>query len=72
MVLEDIQYRSVIRFLFMKGKSREQVQVELNGVYGVECPSKATMYRWYNMFQSGRISVADEKKSGRPVEIDEK
>jgi hypothetical protein len=72
MSLESVQYRSVIRFLFLKGKSQEEVLTELSAVYGGESPSKATIYWWYNYFQSGRTSVIDEDRSERPCEIAEK
>lgn len=71
MSLESVQYRSVIRFLFLKGKSREEIIAELSAVYGDECPSKATIYRWFNSFRDGRTSVLDEEKPGRPGEIAE-
>ena len=72
MALESVQYRSVIHFLFLKGKNREEVLSELSAVYHHECPSRATIYRWFNHFQSGRTSVVDDEKPGRPCEIDEK
>lgn len=72
MSLESVQYRSVIRFLFLKGKSREEIRVELNAVYGEESPSEATIKRWFNDFKRGRTSVIDQQKCGRPSEIDEK
>ena len=71
MSLESVQYRSVIRFLYLKGKSREEIQVELN-VYGEQSPSLATIKRWFNDFKAGRTSVVDMEKSGRPSEINEK
>jgi hypothetical protein len=40
MSLEAVQYRSVIRFLVLKGMDREEVISELRGVYQEECPSK--------------------------------
>ena len=72
MSLESVQYRSVIRFLFLKGKSREEIQIELSAIYGDECPSWATIKRWYNLFQLGRTSVMDAEKTGRPTEISKK
>lgn len=30
-------------------------------------PSKATIYHWFNEFKRGRLSLTDEKRSGRPV-----
>jgi histone-lysine N-methyltransferase SETMAR len=71
MSLESVQYRSVIRFLFLKGKNREEIRSDLSTVYGDQCPSQATIYRWYNDFKSGRTSVVDEDKPGRPSEISE-
>ena len=72
MSLENVQYRSVIRFLLLEGNSREEIRVKLSAVYGEQCPSMATIKRWFNYFQSGRTSVMDEEKSGRPCEISEK
>jgi len=40
MNLEDVHYRSVIRLLFMKGKSRDEVTVELKSLYADESPSR--------------------------------
>ena len=63
---------SVIRFLFMEGKSRDEVIVELKSVYADKSISRARIYRWFYYFQSGRISVFVEKSPGRSIEIDEK
>lgn len=38
MLLERVQYRSVIRFLFMKEKSIEENLVKLSAVYVEDCP----------------------------------
>ena len=56
----------------MKGKSRNKVIVELKLVYVDESPSRATIYTWFNYFQSGRTSVFVGKSSDMPIEIDEK
>ena len=72
MSLENVQYRSVIRFLYLKKKSREEIQKELEDVYGEQSPSWATTKRWYNEFKAGRTSVVDVEKAGRPCEISEK
>jgi histone-lysine N-methyltransferase SETMAR len=53
----------------MNGKNREEIRSELKAAYGDQCPSQATIYRWYNNFQSGRTSVIDNDKPGRPCEI---
>ena len=69
MPLESVQYRSAIRLLFKKGKSKDEILLELNAVYEDQCPSRATVYRWYNYFKSGRTSVIDDDKPERPCEI---
>ena len=71
MSLENVQYRSVIRFLFMRGKTLQEIVAELNAGYGLESPSLSTVKRWFNEFKRGRTSVFDEEKSGRPSEISE-
>lgn len=67
--MEKEQYRSVIRFLFLKGKTRDEIKTELSTVYGDASPSIATVKRWYNEFRNGRISVFDEARPGRPNEV---
>jgi len=72
MSLESVQYRSIIRFLYLKGKSRDEIQVELNDVYGERSKSLPTKKRYFNEFKAGRTSVVDIEKSKRPCEINEK
>lgn len=67
--MEKEQYRSVIRFLFLKGKSRAEIKVDLDAMYGGASPSLATIKRWFNEFKNGRTSVFDEDRPGRPNEV---
>jgi len=64
--LDKEQYRSVIRFLFLEGKSRSEVKERLDAVYGDLFPSIATVKNWFNEFQSGRTLVFDEPCPGAP------
>jgi len=34
--------------------------------YGEECLSRTQCHEWYQRFKSGRTSIADDPKSGRP------
>ena len=63
---EKEQYRSVIRFLFLEGKSRFEMRERLDPVYGASFPSMATVKNWFNVFQRGRTSVFDEPRPGAP------
>jgi len=62
--MEKEQYRSLIRFLFLEGKSRSEIKECLNAVYGDSSPSMATVKNWFNEFQRGRTSVFDEPRPG--------
>ena len=43
----------------------------MKSVYADDSPPRATIYRCFNYFQSGRTSVFVGKGPGRPIEIDE-
>ena len=66
-MLKTEQYQ----YLFLEGKTRQDIVKELNKVFRADCPSLATIKGWFNDFQRGRTSVFDEKKPGRPKEINE-
>ena len=60
--IEKEQYRAVIRFLFLKGKSHSEIKGRLNVVYGDSSPSMGTVKNWFNEFLRGRTSVFDEPR----------
>jgi len=64
--MEKEQCRSVIRFLFLKGKSRSEIKEGLDAAYGNSSPSMATVKNWFNEFQSGRTLVFNEPRPGAP------
>jgi len=45
--IEKEQYRSVIRFLFLEGKSRSEIKKRLDAVYGDSSPSMATVNNFF-------------------------
>ena len=54
--MEKQQYRSVIRVLFLEGKSRSELKERLDAVYCDSSPSITTVKNWFNEFQRGRTS----------------
>ena len=64
--MEKEQYCSVIRFLFLKGKSCSKIKERLNAVYGDSSPLMATVKNWFNEFQRSRMSVFDKPCLGAP------
>ena len=69
--MEVVEYRSVIKFLVMKNLKCQDVIKELMNVYEDKCPSSATIKYWFREFKSGRLSVFDAERTGRPQEIND-
>jgi transposase len=53
----------------LKKTSSQEIIAQLQDVYMSECPCKATIYNWIREFKSGRTTVFDMEKPGRPVEV---
>lgn len=62
--MEKEQFRSVIRFLFLDGKKREEIKVKMDSVYRDSSSSKATMRYWFNEFKCCCTSVYNEERTG--------
>ena len=62
-----VEYRAVIRYLYLKGKTGKETHGKLANVYGSSAPSYAQVKFWVGEFKHGRRSL-DEAKSGRPLD----
>nr|XP_041633408.1 uncharacterized protein LOC121503244 [Drosophila kikkawai] len=51
--------------------SRSEIKERLDAVYGDSSPSMATVKNWFNEFQRGRISVFDESRPDRRLNVRE-
>ena len=63
-----IEYRAVIRYLYLKGKTGKEIHGKLADVYGSSVPSYAQVKFWVGEFKHGRKSLEDEARSGRPLD----
>ena len=63
-----VEYRAVIWYLYLKGKTGEEIHGELADVYGSSAPSYAQVKFWVGEFKRGRTSLEDEARSGRPLD----
>ena len=61
-----VEYRAVNQYLYLKGKTSQEIHCELTNVYGSSAPSYAQVKFWVGEFKCSRTSVEDETKSGRP------
>ena len=58
-------YRRILLFYFRKGKNASQARKKLCALKERQCQN------WFDKFRSGDFSLEDEKRSGRPVEVDD-
>ena len=61
-----VEYRAVIRYLYLKGKTGQEIHCELTNVYGSSAPSYGQVKFWVGEFKRSRTSLEDETRSGRP------
>ena len=61
-----VEYRAVIRYLYLKGRTGQEIHCELTNIYGSSAPSYAQVKFWVGEFKRSRTSLEDETRSGRP------
>ena len=67
-----VEYRAVIRYLYLKGKTGKEIHGELADVYRSSAPSYAQVKFWVGEFKRGRTSLEDEARSGRQLDATDK
>ena len=63
-----VEYRAVIRYLYLKGKTGQEIHCELTNAYGSSAPSHAQVKLWVGEFKRSRTSLEDETRSGCPLD----
>ena len=61
-----LEYLAVIRYLYLKGKTGQEIHCKLTNVYGSSAPLYAQVKFWVGEFKRGRTSLEDETRSGCP------
>ena len=61
-----LEVLGVLRFLHAKGKKTFEIYEELVATYGVNVMTKCRVYQWCQLFKSGRTSLEDDDRVGRP------
>ena len=62
------EYRAVIWYLYLKGKTGKEIHGKLADVYGSSAPSYAQVKFWVGEFKRGRTSLEDEARTGCPLD----
>ena len=63
-----VEYRAVIRYLYLKGQTGKEIHGELADVYGSSAPSYAQVKFLVGEFKRGRTSLEDEARSEHPLD----
>ena len=63
-----VEYRAVIRYLYLKGKIGREIHGELSDVYGSSALSYAQVKFWVGRIKRCRTSLEDEARSGRQLD----
>ena len=61
-----VEYRAVIRYLYLKGKTGQEIHCELTNVYGSSAPSYAQVKFWVGEFKRSITSLEDGTRSEHP------
>src|SRR5215469_8516208 len=65
--MKDLEEQRVcVKFCLKLGKTFTETFQMLQQAYGEDCLSRTQSYEWYQRFKSGRTSIEDDPKSGRP------
>jgi len=65
--MKDLEEQRVcMKFCLKLGKTFTETFQMLQQAYGEDCLSRTQCYEWYQRFKSGRTSIEDDPKSGRP------
>ncbi len=69
-VSSKLEHRTVNRYLTAHGESASAIYRQLGEVYG-DAVTYDVVKRWHRSFLEGRMSLADDERSGRPSVITE-
>ncbi|GBM16667.1 hypothetical protein AVEN_88992-1 [Araneus ventricosus] len=57
--------RAVIQFLRAEGKHASQIYRRMKEVYGEQCLSRCTIFRWCQRYEIGRVNIKDLPRPGQ-------
>jgi len=55
-----------VKFCFKLGKTATETWKMLQQAFGDECMSRTQCFEWYSRFKTGRTSIVEDPRSGRP------
>ena len=67
--MASIEIRSVIKYLFLKGKTPSEIHNKLSDVIERQCPSYSAVKFRVRKVKCGHLDVTNEPRSGRPQNV---
>ena len=64
---QKFEYRSVLKFLVLKGESASNIYKYMVVVYGDRTPSCTTVFEWARRFKDGQLNIEDNPRGARPI-----
>ena len=64
--IEKLEIRAAIKYFYKKGMPPKEIHEDFMETLGQESPSYSTVKKWAAEFKSGRESIEDDGRSGRP------
>ena len=65
--MEPVEYRAVMRLLYLKGSTPKKALDEMKAVYWEDAPSNDVVKHWHPQFKCGRTSVETVPISRHPM-----
>ena len=71
--MEETVNRSALLFIFLwkEGNSAAEIVRRLHHVFGDDTFGRTTVFKWLERFKTGRQSLEDDQRSGRPKASDD-
>ena len=66
---QNIEFRSVIKFLTNEGTKAKAIHWRIADVYGDNSPKYATVAKWSAEFKHERDSLEDDPRPGCPADV---
>ncbi|GBN42849.1 hypothetical protein AVEN_13216-1 [Araneus ventricosus] len=57
--------RAVIQFLRAEGEHASQIYRRMKEVYGEQCLTRCTIFRWCQRYEAGRVNIKDLPRPGQ-------
>ena len=66
---DNLEEWYAIKFCFKLRKNVTETDGMLQSAFGASCMNRASVFEWHKRFKEGRMSVRDDERCGRSMEV---